>query len=381
MKIEKTKLEKEFIEKENAMVERQQELKKKEASVDEIVQQKLESEKLVLEKKAVVKAKKDVDIELLQLKSELEEKQLNLNKSKQIEIENERLKREAKEKEADIRLQVEKEMQNRAVELEKQIIAREGQRQDMKLAEKEKQLSDLRKQLDEARRKAEQGSMQTQGEVQELALEEELQSVFRFDSIQEVPKGTSGADTLQTVRTQYGKECGMIAFESKNAKRFDEKWVLKLKNDMRTHGAKHGIIVTGTMPKDMPVFGLRDGVWVCTFKEVIGLTAAIRQVCITETTIKASEENKEGKVHALYNYLMSHEFKQRVEGIIQGASNMKTNVEKERKSMLAFWKKQEVQIDQMNFMMLDVIGSIDGLSGNALGPINGLELGDGSEAA
>lgn len=120
---------------------------------------------------------------------------------------------------------------------------------------------------------------------------------------------------------------------------------------------------------------------VCTLKEVAGLASAIRQICITEANIKATEVNRTEKIQALYNYLMSSEFKQRVEAIIEAATEMRLNIDKERRSMLAFWKKQEKAIDQMGFLVTDIVGSIDGISGNALGPIRGLQLEEGSEAA
>ena len=87
------------------------------------------------------------------------------------------------------------------------------------------------------------------------------------------------------------------------------------------------------------------------------------------------------KIQALYNYLMSSEFKQRVEAIIETVSELRENIDKQRKSMLASWKKQENGVDQMSFLMTDIVGSIDAISGNALGPIRGLELEEGREAA
>ena len=66
----------------------------------------------------------------------------------------------------------------------------------MKLKELEKQLEDQKKlaiemehRAEEMKRKAEQGSMQLQGEVQELALEELLRAAFPFDTVSEVGKG------------------------------------------------------------------------------------------------------------------------------------------------------------------------------------------------
>lgn len=370
-----------FAEKENALKKEKEELNKKATSIDQIVSDKLTSEKSKMKTDLEKRLRGDISTELDGLRKELEEKQEKLNKAKSLEIEMERIKRETKEREDALKLKFEKELNTERSKIESAIVDREAQRNEMKLAERDKQLNDLRKQLEEARRKAEQGSMQTQGEVQELALEVLLTDLFKFDSIQEVSKGQNGADILQVVRTQFGKECGSIAYESKRTKSFSDSWIAKLKEDMREHGANHGILVTEVMPKDMPTFGLRGGVWICTLKEVAGLSAAIRQICITETNIRSTEANRGEKIQALYNYLMSTEFKHRIEAIIQSSSELRQNIDKERKSMLAFWKKQEKAIDQMGFLISDIVGSIDGISGNALGPVRGLELEQSSEAA
>ena len=381
MQEERTALATSFSEKETALNKEKEELNKKATAIEQLVSERLIAEKSKLKTELEKKVRGDVSTELDGLRKELEEKQVKLNKAKELELEMERIKRETKEREDAIKLKYEKDLNAERSKIETAIVDREAQRNEMKLAERDKQLNDLRKQLDEMKRKAEQGSMQTQGEVQELALEQLLTDLFKFDSVQEVPKGQNGADTIHVVRTQYGQECGIIAYECKRTKNFSEGWITKLKEDMLEHGANHGILVTEVMPKDMPTFGLRNGVWICTFKEVAGLAAAIRQICIIQANIKATEFNRAEKIQALYNYLMSSEFKQRVEAIIETASEMRETIDKQRKSMLASWKKQENGVDQMSFLMTDIVGSIDGISGNALGPIRGLELEESSEAA
>lgn len=378
---ERAKLLTSFKEKEKSLDLLRKDLTERETSIDQIINESLKTEKTKLKSQLEATVRTELSAELDGLRKELDEKQNRLNKTKGLELQMERMKRETKEREDALQLKFEKELSSERSKIESAIVEREAQRSEMKLAERDKQLTDLRKQLEEARRKAEQGSMQTQGEVQEFALQELLSDLFKFDSVQEVPKGQNGADTIQLVRTQYGKECGVIAYESKRTKSFSDSWITKLKDDMRAHRANHGILVTDTMPKDMMSFGLRNGVWVCTLREVAGLACAIRQICLTEANIKATEVNRTEKIQALYEYLMSGEFKRRVEGIIEAASEMRTNIDKERRSMLAFWKKQEKAIDQMGLLVTDIVGSIDGISGNALGPIRGFQIEETSEVA
>src|ERR1051325_4212678 len=95
------------------------------------------------------------------------------------------------------------------------------------------------------KRKAEQGSMQAQGEVQELALEEYLQNTFVRDRIDEVAKGKRGGDCIQYVRDAYNNHCGKILYESKRTKSFSNDWPSKLKEDMRLTQADVGVIEIG----------------------------------------------------------------------------------------------------------------------------------------
>lgn len=122
------------------------------------------------------------------------------------------------------------------------------------------------------RRKAEQGSMQLQGEVMELALEELLRGAFPFDTIEEVAKGTKGADCVQLVRNNQAQLCGKIIYESKRTKAFTNEWIEKLKMDMRSQQADIAVIVTEVLPKEMDSFGFKDGVWICRFSEVKALS-------------------------------------------------------------------------------------------------------------
>ena len=93
---------------------------------------------------------------------------------------------------------------------------------ELKLKQKDEQMKQLQDQLKIAQRKAEQGSMQLQGEVQELAIEEWLKEKFPLDSIEEVKKGARGADCVQIVNTKEAQNCGTIYYESKRTKDFQK---------------------------------------------------------------------------------------------------------------------------------------------------------------
>jgi len=246
----------------------------------------------------------------------------------------------------------------------------------MKLKERDKQLDDQRKLIEEMKRKSEQGSMQLQGEVQELMLEELLRNAFPFDVVSEVGKGVKGADCIQTVRNSFGQECGKIIFESKRTKDFSEDWIEKLKADMRILKADVAVIVTQAMPKDMSTFGERNGIWVCTFGEARSLVHVLRDLVIKVYNASKSQENKGEKMTLLYNYFVSSEFSEQWRAIREGFMGMKMSIQRERDQMEKMWKAREKQLDKVLLNAAHFKGSIEGIAGMDV-DLNLLPEGDG----
>ncbi len=249
----------------------------------------------------------------------------------------------------------------------------------MKVAEMQKQLDDQRKLVEEMRRKSEQGSMQLQGEVQELALEELLRYAFPFDVVKEVGKGVKGADCIQTVRNSFGQECGRIIFESKRTKDFSEDWIEKLKADMRILNADVAVIVTQAMPKEMNNFGEKDGIWICSFSEARALVHVLRDLVIKVHTASKSQENKGDKMTLLYNYFISTEFSEQWRAIREGFMGMKMSIQRERDQMEKMWKAREKQLDKVLLNAAHFKGAIEGIAGmdvdlNLIGEDNGYQI-------
>lgn len=281
-----------------------------------------------------------------------------------------RKEQELKNKEAEIELSVQKtlhiEREKLSVEIrkleEQRIVAKETEFH-LKLKEMEERLDAQKKLAEEMKRKAEQGSMQLQGEAQELALEEMLRAAFPFDVISGVGKGVRGADCVQTVRNNFGQECGKIIFESKRTKDFSADWIEKLKADMRSQGADVAVIVTQALPKDMDRFGEKDGVWICSFAEVKPIVQMLRDGIIKISTALKSQENRGDKMHLLYDYLTSHEFAEQWQAIREGFLSMKLSIQKERDAMEKLWKAREKQLEKVLLNAVHIRGSIEGISG------------------
>ena len=229
------------------------------------------------------------------------------------------------------------------------------------------------------KRKQEQGSMQLQGEVQELAIEEWLMAQFPLDTIEEVKKGARGGDCIHIVNTRTRQNCGKIYYESKRTKDFKSGWIDKFKADMREKGADVGVLVTEAMPAGFERMGIMDGVWVCCYEEFKGLCTVLRETVIQLNTAISSQENKGDKMQMLYDFLTSTTFRMQVEAIVEGFSSMKSALDSEKRSMQRIWKEREKQIDKVITSTIDMYGSIKGIAGNAVQSVKALELSEGTE--
>ena len=247
------------------------------------------------------------------------------------------------------------------------------------IKEKEKQLEDQKKSAAEMQRKIEQGSQQLQGESLELALEEMLKNAFPFDEINEVGKGIRGADLIQTVRNELGQTCGKIIFESKRTQNFGGDWIEKLKDDQRQIGAEIAVLVTQTMPKDMERFGEKEGVWICNYLEIKGLVFALRKILVQVQSVKSAEENRTDKKSVIYSYVTSNQFTQQIEAIAEGFKALKEDLDREKRAMNKIWKEREMQIEKVLGNTIDIYGSVRGIVGKAIAPIQILELESGKD--
>lgn len=307
-------------------------------------------------------------LRLLQQNNKDNEEKLKHAREKEADYLRKEMDLKNKEEELEItiqrKLQLEREkLQEQLRDIEEQKIAAKETEYNLRIRELEKKNEDTIKLLEEAKRKNEQVSSQLQGEVQELALEEMLKASFPFDLVSEVGKGIRGADCIQTVRNNYGQECGKIVFESKRAANFGGEWIEKLKADTRSLGGDIAVIVTRTMPRDMECFGLKDGVWVCTFDEVRALTTVLRDGIIKVYAAAKADENKGDKMHLLYSYLTSVEFSEQWKAIREGFMSMKVSIQKERDAMERLWKAREKQLEKVLINAAQIQGSIDGIAG------------------
>jgi hypothetical protein len=244
---------------------------------------------------------------------------------------------------------------------------------DLKVQDRDNKISDLLTQIDSLKRKAEQSSQQSQGETLEVALEHQLRTQFPFDLIESVAKGEFGGDVLQHVRDQSGQLCGKILWESKRTKAWSDSWLNKLKGDQRAAHADLAVIVSQTMPKDVIHFDHLDGIWVSSLGCILPVANALRVSVIELAGARRSNEGQESKAQLIYAYLTGPRFKHRIECIAEKFTELRCDLDKERKWMNKQWAKRDTELLAVLEATSGMYGDLQGIAGQSLKEIDALE--------
>jgi hypothetical protein len=352
----------------------QQELAEIEASH----QQQIENAKKEAATQAALKVKKEVQTEVEDLKNHVKELETKSNDFTKKELNFLKREREIAEREKEIELDKQRFINKKTEELQTTIREEVETELRGKLSEKDQKITRLEKLAEELQKKAKQGSMEEQGEAFEQELENILRSCFPTDDFEPIPKGKRGADIIQMVKTENQKQCGTIIWEAKNAEKWSEGWIAKLRDDQRqTTGETVGIIVTKALPKTIKRFGFQDGIWISDFYSIIGLATAIRSKFQELHQAKSAIAGRSSIMDLIYNYVTGTEFKTRIEATGEALKEMKADIEKEKAAMEKIWAKREKQLYRIVHNMAGVYGDLTGLGAN-LQKVQTLELESGT---
>ncbi|MCS1412231.1 MAG: hypothetical protein M2R45_05436 [Verrucomicrobia subdivision 3 bacterium] len=285
-----------------------------------------------------------------------------------------REQRKLKDKERELDLTIEKRVQKELADTREQAKKEAEEEHSLKAKEDKEIIASLQKEIGSLKRKAEQGSQQLQGEVQELEIEALLSTEFPFDTIQPVPKGVHGGDILHVVISPLGQECGTILWESKRTKHWSDGWLAKLRDDQRAAKADLAVIVSQTLPKGIETFDLIAGVWVTHPRVALPIATMLRHTLIEIATARQASEGQQTKMEEVYQYLTGPHFRQRVEAIVEGFSSMQEDLHKERRVINKQWDKREKQLNRAMKATVGMYGDFQGIAGKTLQEIEGLEL-------
>lgn len=325
--------------------------------------------KLALQSDLEQKAKEVTDLQEV-----IKQREVKLAEAQKAQADLLRKQRELDDAKRELELTVEKRVQDGLAVTREQAKKEAEEGLKLKVLEKEQTITSMQKQIEELKRKAEQGSQQLQGEVQELELETVLRAKFPRDTIEPVPKGEHGGDALQHVVGPSGQPCGTIIWESKRTKNWSDGWLAKLREDQRAAKAEIAVIVSQSLPKDIETFGVVDNVWITHPKTVLPLAHTLRHTLIEVASARQASEGQQTKTEMIYQYLTGPRFRHRVEAIVEAFSTMQEDLDKEKKAITKQWAKREEQIDRVMQATAGMYGDLQGIAGKTIQEIEGLEL-------
>lgn len=360
---------------------REVELAKVEKTIDDQVAEKMKQERAKVAAEEAKKAKLAIGADLEQktkevadLQEVLKERNVKLAEAQEAQAEVIRTKRELDDARREMNLTIEKRVQETVDNAREQARKEAEASLKLKVFEKEQTIASMQTEIENLKRKAEQGSQQLQGEVQELEIEALLKAKFPVDSIEPVPKGEYGGDTIQRVVGPMGQVCGTILWESKRTKNWADSWLNKLRNDQRAAQADISILVSQVLPKNVEAFDLVDGVWVTHPNVVIPVAMMLRQSLVEVALARQATEGQQTKMELLYSYLTGPRFRQRIEAIVEAFSSMQEDLDKEKKAITKQWAKREEQIYHVMQATVGMFGDLHGIAGKSLQEIEGLEM-------
>jgi len=375
----------EISQREQAMRDREKQLAEEKRKLDDQVtsqvaeQLKAERARVIAEESRKAKQASAAELEskareLAELHEVLKSRDEKLAQAQQAQAELIKKQRELDDAKRELELTVAKRVQDGLTEA-RQLARKEAEdEQKLKVLEKEQTIAAMQKQIEDLKRRAEQGSQQLQGEVQELELENLLRMKFPFDAIEPVPKGEFGGDVLHRVIGSGGQIGGTLLWEFKRTKNWSDAWLVKLRDDQRAAKAEVAVIVSHTLPKGVETFELIEGVWVTHPRAALPVAMILRQSLLEIALARQSSEGQQSKTEMVYQYLTGPRFRQRVEAIVEAFSTMQEDLDKERKAIMKQWAKREEQIERVMSATVGMYGDLQGIAGKSLQEIEGLNL-------
>ncbi|MCF6445622.1 DUF2130 domain-containing protein [Nereida sp. MMG025] len=309
------------------------------------------------------------------LKAQVDAQKKKLEAAAKEQLEAMKLKEALEEKERELELTVQRKLAEERIALEAKakLVAEEAA--GLKVAEKDQMIEGMKRQIEALKQKSEQGSMQTQGEAAEIVLEDALAQAFAMDDFAPVPKGVSGADVQQNVRDGQGAVAGRILWESKRTKNWTAGWLAKLRNDQRAAGCEVAVLTSTALPDGVESFAQVDGIWVCAPRYAVALGRVLRQGLLDVAVTKGLQVGQQTKQELIFEYFTGTQFKQRIEAVVERFVAMEEALRKERTFMEKSWATRAKQMELVQASMLGLHGDLQGIAGQVMPQIDGMDEG------
>lgn len=201
------------------------------------------------------------------------------------------------------------------------------------LAGKEKQIQALKERLEQVERGS---TPQTEGLEFENKLTARLKREFPDDEIQHFGKN---GDVLHTVRFDR-QEAGVIIYECKRTPKILSQHVRQAYRSKQSRDAHYAVLVTTGQKRGFSGLARMDGVLVVSPLGVVPLAALLRAFLIEMLKAKVAKEERVRIAERLVDHITSPQFKNPIEEIIQGSTELQSMIKEEAKEHFRIWKRR-----------------------------------------
>lgn len=212
--------------------------------------------------------------------------------------------------------------------------------------------------LEDLTRQLEKKTAEERGEGAEVNLFEALKAEFPRDQIRRVGKGSQGADIIHEIVHNH-KVCGRIVYDCKDRNAWRNDYTTKLREDQIAAKAEHAILASRVFPAGEKQLCEQNGVLIANPARVIALVQVIRRHVVHIHTLKLSNEKRQQKTVALYEFITSERCNQLLERVDSHAEELLKLQAKEKKDHDALWKKQGTLLRGVQKAKGDLSAEID----------------------
>jgi hypothetical protein len=137
--------------------------------------------------------------------------------------------------------------------------------------------------------------------------------------------------------------------------------------------ADFAVIVSQALPKKITHFDQIDGIWVSGFGCMLPVANALRVSLIEISAMRRSNDGQTTKAQQIYTYLTGPRFRQRVECIVEKFTELRKDLDTERRWMTRQWAKRDCELTSVLEATSGLYGDLQGLAGRTLPTIDALE--------
>ena len=90
--------------------------------------------------------------------------------------------------------------------------------------------------------------------------------------------------------------------------------------------------------------------------------------------LRQTQEGQKSKTEMVYAYLTGPQFRHRIDAIVEKFTDMRDDLDRERKTMTKLWARREQQLNGVLDSTAGLYGDLQGIAGRAMQEIEGLDV-------